>query len=112
MDLGNDTAPNLLLNRLRIGQVWGRTGHQDPEMQSKVEAAMAAPTLEEQQRLTADADLYMIEQHWYIWGPKVPQFDAMQPWVIGFNGEIFVGNSHAPFERLWIDSALKSEMGF
>ena len=112
MDLGNDTAPNLLLNRLRIGQVWGRTGHQDPVMQSKVEAAMVAPSLEEQQRLTAEADLYMVEQHWYIWGPKVPQFDAMQPWVIGFNGEIFVGNSHAPFERLWIDSALKREMGY
>ena len=111
MDLGNDTSPPLLLNRLQIGAVWGRTGHQDPVMQSKVEAAMAAPTLEEQQRLTAEADLYMIEQHWYIWGPKVPQFDAIQPWVIGFNGEIFVGNSHAPFSRLWIDSALKKEMG-
>ncbi len=111
MDLGNDTSPNLLLNRLQIGAVWGRTGHQDQVMQSKVEAAMAAPTLEEQQRLTAEADLYMVEQHWYIWGPKVPQFDAIQPWVIGFNGEIFVGNSHAPFSRLWIDSALKKEMG-
>ena len=53
MDLGNDTAPNLLLNRLRIGQVWGRTGHQDAVMHSKVEAAMAAPTLEEQQRCCA-----------------------------------------------------------
>ena len=111
MDLGNDTSPPLLLNRLQIGAVWGRTGHQDTVMQSKVEAAMAAPTLEEQQRLTAEADLYMVEQHWYIWGPKVPQFDAIQPWVIGFNGEIFVGNSHAPFARLWINSALKKEMG-
>ena len=111
MDLGNDTPQNILLARLLIGAVWGRTGHQDPVMDAKAKAAMAAPTLEEQQRLTAEADMYMIEQHWYIWGPKVPQFEAVQPWVIGFNGEIY-GHTHAPFERLWIDSALKSEMGF
>ena len=111
MDLGNDADPNVLLDRLTIGMVWGRTGHEDPVMDAKAKAAMAAPTLEEQQRLTAEADIYMIEQHWYIWGPKVPQFEAVQPWVIGFNGEIFFG-THSPFERLWIDSALKSEMGF
>ena len=111
MDLGNDTPQNILLARLLIGAVWGRTGHQDPVMDARAKAAMAAPTLEEQQRLTAEADMYMIEQHWYIWGPKVPQFEAVQPWVIGFNGEIY-GHTHAPFERLWIDSALKSEMGF
>ena len=111
MDLGNDTPQNILLARLLIGAVWGRTGHQDPVMDARAKAAMAAPTLEEQQRLTAEADMYMIEQHWYIWGPKVPQFEAVQPWVIGFNGEIY-GHTHAPFERLWIDSALKREMGF
>ena len=111
MDLGNDADPNVLLDRLTIGMVWGRTGHQDSVMDAKAKAAMAAPTLEEQQRLVAEADMYMIEQHWYIWGPKVPQFEAVQPWVIGFNGEIFFG-THSPFERLWIDSALKSEMGF
>ena len=111
MELGNDTPQNILLARLLIGAVWGRTGHQDPVMDARAKAAMAAPTLEEQQRLTAEADMYMIEQHWYIWGPKVPQFEAVQPWVIGFNGEIY-GHTHAPFERLWIDSALKREMGF
>ena len=39
-------------------------------MDAKAKAAMAAPTLEEQQRLTAEADIYMIEQHWYIWGSQ------------------------------------------
>ena len=77
MDLGNDTPQNILLARLLIGAVWGRTGHQDPVMDARAKAAMAASTLEEQQRLTAEADMYMIEQHWYIWGPKVPQFEAV-----------------------------------
>ena len=86
---------------------------QDPVMDAKAKAALAASTLEEQQRLVAEADMYSIEQHWYIWGPKVPQFDAVQPWVKGFNGEIFFHPAPGwPFARLWIDGALKSEMGF
>ena len=42
-------------------------------MDAKVEAAQAAATTdEEQQRLVREADMYLIEQQWYIWGPKVP----------------------------------------
>ena len=113
MDLGNDHNPNNQIERLTIGGSWNRTGHQDPVMDAKAKAALTASTLEEQQRLVAEADMYSIEQHWYIWGPKVPQFDAVQPWVKGFNGEIFFHPAPGwPFSRLWIDSALKSEMGF
>ena len=112
MDIGNDGSIQWLMSVLQIGAQWGRTGHQDPVMDAKAGAVLAATTLEEQQRPVAEADMYSTEQHWFIWGPKVPQFEATQPWVIGFNGEIFFGNTHAPFERLWIDSALKSEMGF
>ncbi len=111
MDIGNDGSIQWLMSVLQIGAQWGRTGHQDPVMDAKAKAAMAATRLEEQQRLVAEADMYSIQQHWFIWGPKVPQFEAVQPWVIGFNGEIWY-TTHAPFERLWIDSALKSEMGF
>ncbi len=45
--------------------------------------------------LVAEADMYIIEQHWYIWGPKVPQFGGTQPWVIGFNGDFYL-NGYTP----------------
>ena len=112
MDLGVDTEPSILMGRLEIGNVWGRTGHEDPVMDAKAKAALAATDRDEHQRLVREADLYMIGQHWYVWGPKVPQLDAVQPWVKGFNGEVFFGYALPPFERMWIDSALKTEMGF
>ena len=57
---------------LEIGAQWGRTGHQDPVMDAMAKAAMAATTLEEQQRLVAEADMYSIQQHWFIWVLKFP----------------------------------------
>ena len=84
-------------------------------MDAKVDAFDAATTPEEQKRLAREADMYLIEQQWYIWGPKVPVFNASQPWIKGYNGE---QNHLGPNERwdmlarLWIDQDLKKEMGY
>ena len=61
---------------------------------------------EEQQRLIAEADMYMIEKHWLIWGPKTPQFMLAQPWLIGYNGEP-EGAVTTIYARLWIDPKIK-----
>ena len=53
----------------------------------------------------------MIMKHEIIWGPKIPQFNAAQPWVIGYNGEGELCNqcNSAPiYARLWIDQDLKA----
>ena len=83
-------------------------------MNAKAEAAVAAATPEEQQRLVREADMYLIEQQWYIWGPKVPVFNASQPWIKGYNGEVELGLARAAaiFARIWIDQDLKKEMGY
>ena len=112
IDLGVDGAPGMLMDRMHSRNSNNRTGHQDPVFDSMLEAAMAATTVEEQQRLVAEADMYIIEQQFYIWGPKVPQFGATQPWVIGFNGDFYIDITNPPsFARLWIDSELKEAMG-
>ena len=89
------------------------TGLQDPVYDALVEAAQAATSIEEQQRLVREIDMYHVENHLRVWGPKVPQFNATQPWVVGFNGEIDLGwgDRSIVFSRLWIDQALKQEMG-
>ena len=89
------------------------TGLQDPVYDALVEAAQAAASIEEQQRLVREIDRYHVENHLRVWGPKVPQFNATQPWVVGFNGEIDLGwgDRSIVFSRLWIDQALKQEMG-
>ena len=84
----------------------------DPVFDAMYDAAEAATTLEEQGRLHNEADMYIIEKHWWIPFPRVPSFNVTQPWLIGYNGEIEGAlDRTAKFARLWIDSALKAEMG-
>ena len=96
--------------------VWNRPGAQWPELDTIVDAALAATTIEEQKRLIAEAGMYAMEKHWLILGPKSPTFSLTQPWLIGFNGEMEIGLApnefHILHAHLWIDSELKKEMGY
>ena len=51
---------------------------------------------------------------WQIFGPKSPQYQIAQPWLIGFNGELALNKweDYLTFSRLWIDSELKEAMGY
>jgi peptide/nickel transport system substrate-binding protein len=85
----------------------------DPDYDAMNEAAEAATTIEEQYRLVRELNQYGIEKFWTIWTPNGPQFNAVQPWIIGFNNENWMGNGQIQgvFTRLWIDQDLKTEMG-
>ena len=86
----------------------------DPVQEEIRVAAAAATTREEEARLIKACDLHMINKHETIWGPKAPQFNAMQPWVIGYNGEREMSNQSntaAIYARLWIDQEMKEAMG-
>ena len=77
------------------------------------EAAVAATTIEEQRKLSREADRYSIEKHWWIGGVRVPSFNVSQPWIIGYNGEISgTLDPRQIFARLWIDQELKEAMGY
>ena len=78
-----------------------------------IEAGESAASLAEEQRLAREADMYMIEKHVYLWGPKAGKYMAVQPWVEGYNGEVHFGGQHRLpiLARLWIDSELKEAMG-
>ena len=74
-----------------------------------VENIRGARTQEEAQRLTIEANLYLIENHWHVWLGRAPRFALAQPWITGYNGEVV--ESGVVFGRVWIDQALKSQMG-
>ena len=86
---------------------------QDPVYDAMVDAMLAATTIEEQKRHYREADMYIIKNHWVIAGPRPPMFNAVQPWVMGYNGENDLSTTEGPliFARLWIDQDLKKEMG-
>ena len=85
-----------------------------PELDALLDAAGATASEEERQKLVKEVDMYTMENHWWIWGPGAQQTRALQPWVVGYNGESFLGfmDFGAIHARLWIDSALKAEMGY
>ena len=90
-------------------------GVNDPHMDALIDAAKAAATLEDMIRLTTEANLYGLSQHWHIDGPgPVPQFNVAQPWIKGYNGEVSIGVGQFTtlLTRLWLDQDLKREMGF
>jgi ABC-type transport system substrate-binding protein len=105
--------PEMTVSWYHSDNQWNRGGTQWPELDALVDAALAATTIEEQQRLVREADMYAMANHWLIWSPKLPFFVAYQPWVIGYNGEVELakGETYTIFSRLWIDSRLKEEMG-
>ena len=93
------------------GSSSNRTGHSDPEFDALIDAADAATTIEEQFSILKEANMWVIEKQLRVWGPETPQFQATQPWVKGYNGELKIADHHTVLARLWIDSELKEAMG-
>ena len=110
----NMDATFLVRWRGHSSSMWSLSGIKDPELDALIEAAEAASTIEEQIRRARQADMYMIEKQWYVWGPHPAKFNVVQPWVKGYNGEVQLGSMDrlVIFSRLWIDQELKKEMGF
>ena len=85
----------------------------DPVFEAKYdELEAAAGDAEEYRRLAKALDMYVIEQHPYIYGPRVATFNVAQPWIVGYNGEMAIGNCawNGPYARMWIDSQLMAEL--
>ena len=113
---GYDFNPLNLISRWRSGE-GGHTatpGFENPQLNSLIDAAEAATTLEEQQRAVKEADAYIVKNHNMVWFFRVPRFNAFHPWVVGYNGEFYLGFGLKTevFDRLWIDSEKKAAMGY
>ena len=93
--------------------VWNLSKIKDAEIDAKIEAAEATTDIAEQQRLAREVDDFFIEQQFYVWGPQAGKYMAIQPWVIGYNGEVHFAAQHrlVIFARVWIDQELKKAMG-
>ena len=92
---------------------WNSSNADDPWYNAKFKEKQAATTMEEVNSVTKELNQYAIEQFWTLFSPIVPIFSASQPWIIGYNGEAWLGENRleSVFTRLWIDSELKEAMG-
>ncbi len=106
--------PLSILEAYYPGTTWNRGQTNDPKFNALYDAMKAATSVEELGKYSKEADLYVVAQHWALWGPVEPSYNFAQPWVKGYNGEFYMGvwNKNAAYVRFWIDQELKKQMGF
>ena len=111
---GYESEPMNLMKQLATDGASYPRVQDDQVYSSMVADVQAATTMEERHRLSRLVDRYIVEEHWFIWGARVPLMNVIQPWVIGFNGETELGSMDRQLmaARLWIDQDLKREMGY
>ena len=110
---GTPYRPLIILTGPSTGHASNVPGLSDPAYDALIEQLQVAATEEEYQRLGREADFWLVENHTFLWGGLNPWFNVTQPWVQGFAGDFYMGvwNKNAVYARLWIDQALKKEMG-
>ncbi len=100
-----------MLGQNTSASTWNPAGVQDPAYDALAAAVLSAATQEELRGRVEEAFMYLTENHWHVWLGRAPLFSVVQPWVIGYNGEV-AQESGVILGRVWIDQDMKKEMGF
>ena len=103
------------LENWTTGFTWNGAAGSDSKYDELWQRAHTATTMEEFNRWAKAANLRLSELQWIITGPVTPQFNVAQPWIKGYNGEVAIsiqGHYSTVLTRVWVDQALKKEMGF
>ena len=112
-EAGIRSAPSQVISNQRTFVTetpWNHSNVSDPDYDAMYEAGSAAATDEERNRIAKEMNMYAKERFWQVWGPVAPQYSAVQPWLVGYNGEV-IHRGVDVFARLWIDQELKEAMG-
>ena len=64
----------MLKQMLHSDSQWNPSGTSIPEVDAMIDAAGATLDMEEKIRLSKEINMYALENHWYWWGPRVPNF--------------------------------------
>ena len=114
-DLGMSEGTSQMIEEHLVGRFYGDGTNQwqpntvDPEYNALIEEMRAATTLDEYADLWGVANLFLLEKQWIITAVEPPQWNIVQPWIQGWNGENMLGRHQYVelYGRLWIDQDLK-----
>ena len=111
-------APAWGMGHYGAEQLWRRAnvggGVENPVLAAAQAAFFGATSIDERMKAAKEYGMEAIKQHFQIWSPIAAWYQASQPWVKGFNGEMRFGDIrfNSIHVRLWIDSELKESMGY
>ena len=114
-ELGMSEGTSQMIEEHLVGRFYGDGTNQwqpntvDPEYNALIEEMRAATTLDEYADLWGVANLFLLEKQWIITAVEPPQWNIVQPWIQGWNGENMLGRHQYVelYGRLWIDQDLK-----
>ena len=118
--LGLSYEPTVQLTRFMTGGSGNSTMVSDPVFDDFYTKALAANDLPSIMQVLKDANTYVAQQHFAISLLAAKQFALCQPWLKGYNGQVFALDTSqtAPLaayfycSRFWIDQNLKASMGY
>jgi len=86
---------------------------EDAEYDGYYEGLLVSTSDAQRMDLVKKADMRIVDQHWVVWGGDEAKYSVWQPYMVGYNLErgFGGGQNYVVFSRLWIDSALKQQMG-
>ena len=114
-DLATSEGASQMIEEHLVGRFtegyWGFPNTRDAGYEAKFKEMQAADSFEEWERLWGELNFFLIENHWVITAVEPPQWNILQPWVQGWNGENMLGRHQYAelWARLWIDQDLKEQ---
>ena len=87
------------------------TFNNDAKFDAMVINVENASSLAEAKKLSIEADLYTLEQHWAVQVFPIAAYNMWQPYIKGYSGESVQLRSYPLYARWWIDQDMKKSMG-
>jgi len=114
MFLGHTNPTTALRKTFTPGQLWNPSQFNDPEVTKKMDEIYLEPDERVRQVKVRLLVRQILEQAPMIFLPSPYTFTGYWPWVKNYGGELRAGAERpGPIHaRMWVDQALKKQMGF
>lgn len=115
IDNGSGTPVAVLRKSFLTGQAWNPAYFSDPEFDAAYVAAAEEIDDDKRVAMLKELNRRIIEDDVpHVWLPTPAVYTAWWPWVKNYHGELAIGaqRQNSIYARVWIDEALKREMGY
>jgi len=114
MGSGHVNPTTSLRKSFVTNQTWNPSMYSEPGFDEKIRQLHLTRSEQERVSMIRDLTREILDEAPYIWLPTPYTYTAWWPWVKNYGGELRVGAVRPGpiYARIWIDQALKKEMGF
>lgn len=114
MNNGHTNPTTTIRKSFIFGQTWNPSLYNDPEFDKQMAAVYLERDEAKRQVALKRMTREILDKAPYIWLPTPHIYTAWWPWVKNYNGELRAGAVRPGpiYARIWLDQALKKQMGY